>query len=82
MYKTNDNKLQITRFIHQHIAGYAITSSVWSQSLTHRSRNIILDEHMTEANYSFLQTATEAKFLLVIEKQGIFQRLCEDNFHR
>ena len=29
-----------------------------------------------------LETCTEAKYLLVIEKQGIFLRLCEDAFHQ
>lgn len=31
---------------------------------------------------ALLATHTEAKYLLVIEKQGIFLRLCEDGFHR
>mmetsp|Transcript_529 Transcript_529/g.1242 ORF Transcript_529/g.1242 Transcript_529/m.1242 type:complete len:100 (+) Transcript_529:984-1283(+) len=34
-----------------------------------------------DASAPLLETNTEAKYLLVIEKQGIFLRLCEDSFH-
>lgn len=29
-----------------------------------------------------VETHTDAKYLLIVEKQGIFLRLCEDAFHR
>lgn len=74
------------------LIGYPVSSSVWSQSLG-TSRLPACDSgsdddamqaagEEEEEEGPMLETFTEAKYLLVVEKQGIFLRLCEDCFHR
>lgn len=76
--------------------GYPVSSSVWSQEILRPPFNYTnmptsfeggsdADAMMTEQEGQvpqLMETVTEAKYLLVIEKQGIFLRLCEDAFHR